>query len=48
MLPWEAAPLELAAAGVELGTNYPRPVVRHDEARARTLERYAVVKKTLA
>ena len=46
--PWEAAPLELAAAGVELGVNYPRPVVRHDEARGRTLERYAVVKKTLA
>ncbi len=44
--PWDAAPLELAAAGVELGVNYPRPVVAHDEARARTLERYAVVKKT--
>ncbi len=43
--PWEAAPLELAAAGVELGKNYPEPVVRHDEARALTLQRYAVVKK---
>ena len=43
---WEAAPLELAAAGVELGVNYPRPLVAHDEARARTLARYAVVKKT--
>ena len=44
--PWEAAPLELAAAGVELGKNYPLPLVRHDEARTRTLERYAVVKKS--
>jgi deoxyribodipyrimidine photo-lyase len=43
--PWEARPLELAAAGVTLGENYPQPVVRHDQARARTLERYAVVKK---
>jgi deoxyribodipyrimidine photo-lyase len=44
--PWEATPLELAAANVELGRSYPRPLVRHDEARARTLARYAVVKKT--
>jgi deoxyribodipyrimidine photo-lyase len=46
--PWEAAPLELAAAGVALGKNYPLPLVRHDEARARTLQRYAVVKKSEA
>ena len=39
-----AAPLTLAAAGVNLGMNYPRPVVQHDEARLRTLARYAVVK----
>jgi deoxyribodipyrimidine photo-lyase len=44
--PWEAAPLELAAAGVKLGENYPVPLVRHDQARLRTLERYAVVKKS--
>jgi len=43
--PWLAAPLELIAAGVEMGKNYPRPVVKHDEARALTLQRYAVVKK---
>ena len=43
--PWLAAPLELVAAGVELGKTYPYPVVKHDEARAKTLERYAVVKK---
>jgi deoxyribodipyrimidine photo-lyase len=35
----------LIAAGVEIGKNYPRPVVKHDEARALTLQRYAVVKK---
>ncbi|MFM8623196.1 MAG: cryptochrome/photolyase family protein [Betaproteobacteria bacterium] len=44
--PWEAAPLELAAAGVQLGANYPGPVVAHDQARARTLDRYALVKKS--
>ena len=34
-----------AAAGVNLGVNYPRPLVAHDQARALTLARYAVVKK---
>jgi deoxyribodipyrimidine photo-lyase len=43
--PWLAKPIDLAAAGVELGRDYPRPVVAHDEARLRTLERYAVVKE---
>jgi deoxyribodipyrimidine photo-lyase len=42
--PWLARPIDLAAAGVELGRDYPLPVVRHDVARERTLERYAVVK----
>ena len=46
--PWDAAPMERMAAGVELGKNYPQPIVRHDEARERTLLRYAVVKKTLS
>jgi deoxyribodipyrimidine photo-lyase len=44
--PWLAGPLELAAADVRLGDNYPLPVVKHDEARALTLARYAVVKKS--
>ncbi len=44
--PWEARPVDLAAAGVELGRDYPAPLVRHDEARTRTLERFAVVKKS--
>ena len=43
--PWLASPLELAAGGVTLGQTYPRPLVLHDEARARTLERYAVVRQ---
>jgi deoxyribodipyrimidine photo-lyase len=42
--PWLAKPADLAAAGVEIGRTYPAPVVDHDEARKRTLDRYAVVK----
>ncbi|MEJ8811868.1 deoxyribodipyrimidine photo-lyase [Variovorax ureilyticus] len=43
--PWTATPVELEAAGVKLGENYPRPIVDHAEARERTLQRYAVVKQ---
>lgn len=42
--PWLARPLELQEAGLRLGSDYPLPVVDHDAARRRTLERYAVVK----
>ena len=42
--PWLASPMERAAAGVTPGANYPLPVVNHAEARALTLQRYAVVK----
>ncbi|MFO1326966.1 MAG: deoxyribodipyrimidine photo-lyase [Rubrivivax sp.] len=42
--PWTARPVDLAAAGVVLGRDYPEPVVAHEVARLRTLERYAVVK----
>jgi deoxyribodipyrimidine photo-lyase len=35
--PWKASPEELRAAGVELGVDYPRPLVDHGEARARAL-----------
>ena len=42
--PWTARPLDLAAAKLELGRDYPRPVVDHDEARQRTLERFAVAR----
>ena len=45
--PWLASPLVLTAAGVELGKNYPLPIVDHAQARAKTLLRYAVVKKEI-
>ncbi len=44
--PWLAGQIELEAAGVVLGKNYPLPVVDHDEARKNTLIRYNVVKKS--
>ncbi|OON61286.1 deoxyribodipyrimidine photolyase [Massilia sp. KIM] len=43
--PWLAAPDTLKAKGVVLGKTYPAPVVDHDAARKRTLERFGVVKK---
>lgn len=43
--PWLAKPLALQAAGIELGKNYPLPVVDHAHARAKTLLRYSVVSK---
>ncbi|ROZ79647.1 deoxyribodipyrimidine photo-lyase [Ramlibacter sp. WS9] len=46
--PWETGALLLAAAGIELGKDYPRPVVDHDEARARTLSRYGAVRQAPA
>ncbi len=42
--PWLARPVELAAAGIELGKDYALPVVDHAAAREKTLLRYAVVK----
>ncbi len=39
--PWEATPMELAAAGVTLGKTYPEPIVDHRAARARALAAYA-------
>jgi deoxyribodipyrimidine photo-lyase len=42
--PWLARPVDLAAAKLALGRDYPRPVVDHATARDETLQRYAVVK----
>ncbi len=42
--PWTARPVDLTAAGVTLGRDYPLPVIEHDAARARAPARYAVVK----
>ena len=44
--PWTATPIELAAAGVELGKEYPAPIVDHEQARTLTLRRYAITRKT--
>jgi len=42
--PWMARPVDLEAAGLQRGRDYPEPVVDHAQARSRTLLRYAVVK----
>lgn len=38
--PWEADPAQLRTAGVELGGNYPAPIVDHRAARARALSAF--------
>jgi deoxyribodipyrimidine photo-lyase len=38
--PWRADPVDLSAAGVRLGADYPHPVVDHATARERALARY--------
>ena len=42
--PWRAKPMALQAADVELGRDYPQPIVDHDAARKKTLARYGVVR----
>ncbi|MEX1217658.1 MAG: deoxyribodipyrimidine photo-lyase [Acidimicrobiales bacterium] len=42
--PWEVGPLELAAAGVELGIEYPAPIVDLAFSRKRVLEVYGATK----
>ena len=42
--PWKTPPVEQAAAGVQIGTDYPLPIVDHAVARERTLARYAAVR----
>jgi deoxyribodipyrimidine photo-lyase len=46
--PWTASPVELEAAGLTLGEQYPKPIVDHAEARERTLQRYGVIRKAAA
>jgi deoxyribodipyrimidine photo-lyase len=43
--PWEAPALVLKAAGIELGTTYPHPIVNHEAARAAAMAGYERVKK---
>lgn len=42
--PWEAKPMELAAAGVTLGDEYPEPMVDHKQAREDALEAFEKIK----
>ncbi len=42
--PWGASPIELAAAGLTLGSDYPHPVVDHAEARNRALAAYQTMR----
>jgi deoxyribodipyrimidine photo-lyase len=41
--PWEMTALEQQAAHCLIGRDYPAPIVRHEDARQRTLARYAAV-----
>ena len=43
--PWRMTADEQRAAGVEIGKDYPAPVIDHAAARKRTLEIYAAVRK---
>lgn len=43
--PWKMGPVEQHQAGCIIGRDYPAPIVDHAVARARTLERYARVRK---
>jgi deoxyribodipyrimidine photo-lyase len=46
--PWRMSLAEQAACGVFIGRQTPAPVVDHEEARRRTLQRYAIVKRLAA
>ena len=38
--PWDATPMELAAAGITLGKTYPEPIIDHKVGRERALAAY--------
>jgi deoxyribodipyrimidine photo-lyase len=42
--PWEASDSELTAAGLQLGSTYPLPLIDHREARSRALDAHRQVK----
>ncbi|MEF7614799.1 deoxyribodipyrimidine photo-lyase [Aquincola sp. MAHUQ-54] len=46
--PWLARPVDLAAADLALGKQYPAPIVDHGEARGKTMERFAAAKQHAA
>ena len=43
--PWTLTPMELRAAGVELGKTYPAPMINHKVGRERALRAYEKVKR---
>ncbi len=43
---WEVPPLELRAAGVTLGKEYPEPIISHQKGREQALAAYADFKET--
>jgi deoxyribodipyrimidine photo-lyase len=46
--PWQASPIELKSAGIDLGTTYPKPIVDHAAARKRALAAYETMRRTTA
>lgn len=46
--PWEATAFELAQAGIQLGKDYPHPMVDHAKARQYALQAYETIKKSAA
>jgi len=44
--PWTATPVELKAAGITLGDNYPMPIIDHRKGRERALAAYATVRNS--
>ena len=46
--PWTATPIELASAGIQLGNNYPEPIVDHKVGRERALAAYAKTRNASA
>jgi len=43
--PWTARPVELQAAGIRLGHDYPTPIVDHGGARQRALEAFKTLRQ---
>ncbi len=46
--PWSADPVQLAAAGVVLGREYPAPIVDHAAARDAALEAFRTLPRSVA
>jgi len=42
--PWDMGSLDQQSAGCLIGRDYPAPIVRHEDARQRTLARYRAVR----